>query len=248
MAHVTAPSHLADGALLGAFHLEFFTPMENRSAEYRLRHAVFVEERHWLSGRSDAVGLERDQYDDYSLSFLLRDAASGEPAACQRLILADRLPAGMLTPIEMLLDGRATLGAVDRRAWAEVSRTTIAARYRWGSRACATPAMRAIKHASIAVATATGLDTLFSVSDPRTARLVRRLGFPCHRFGGLVQHHGPRALYRMEMREIRESVPQESRRALCGLTDHARAVIARWPTTAGASRGLACLHATGVSM
>lgn len=233
MACVTTPSHRADG-LLGALRVEFLTPMEDRTDEYRLRYSVFVEERRWLSERRDAPGLEEDTYDEYALSFLLRDATTGEPAACQRLILADRLPPGMRTPVEALVEGHPRPKALDRSAWAEVSRTTIAPIYRWGARASTAPTMRAIKHASIALAAAVGLDTLFSVSDPRTARLIRRLGFPCHQFGRLVHHHGPRALYRMDMREIRESVPAESRQALEALADRARSVIARWPDTGAA--------------
>lgn len=121
--------------------------------------------------------------------------------------------------------GQAMLGRFDRHVWAEVSRTTIAPAYRWGTQAVASPTMRAIKHASIALATAARRTTLFSVSDPRTARLVRRMGVVCHRVGDLVHYHGVRALYRMDMREIADSVPPDQRDTLRQLTDRARAVV-----------------------
>lgn len=212
-------------SLLGAFAVEFSAGTRGRTDEYRLRHSVFVEEREWLAAHPASIRLEHDGYDPYSLSFVLRDLATGEPAACQRLILPDRLPATLTTPFEMLAAGEATLGSLDRRVWAEVSRTTIAPAYRWGAQAAAEPTMRAIKHASIALAAAAGRTTLFSVSDPRTARLVRRMGVVCHRIGDLVDYHGVRALYRMDMCEIADSVPPDLRETLRQLTDRARCVI-----------------------
>lgn len=214
----------APGGFLGAFDVEFFAGRDCRSDEYRLRYSVFVEEREWLAPSASCDGLERDEYDDYSLSFLLRDSQTGTPAACQRLILPDRLPSRLRSPFEALAEAQSLLGTFDRRLWAEVSRTTIAPQYRWGARDNPTPAMRAIKHASIALATAAARSTLFSVSDPRTARLVRRMGFHCHRIGDLVQYHGPRALYRMDMDDIQKSVPLGSREELVALTERARVV------------------------
>lgn len=211
--------------LLGAFDVEFSAGTHGRTDEYRLRHSVFVEEREWLAAHPASVRLEHDDYDAYSLSFVLRDPATGEPAACQRLILPDRLPASLTTPFEMLTVGQGALGGLARHAWAEVSRTTVAPAYRWGAQAVAVPAMRAIKHASIALATAAGRTTLFSVSDPRTARLVRRMGVVCHRIGDLVDYHGVRALYRMDMREIADTVPPGLQDRLRQLTDRARSVI-----------------------
>jgi N-acyl-L-homoserine lactone synthetase len=217
----------ADSPLLGQFTVEFCAGNTCREDEYRLRHAVFVEERRWLPDVLASSRLERDQFDDGSAAFLLRNAATGEPAACQRFILPDRLPAGLVTPIEQLTgDRNVNFGSLPRGSWAEVSRSTVAPHYRWGARLATMPAMRAIKHASIALAAAFGRSILFSVSDIRTARLTRRMGFPLHQIGDAFEYHGPRAPFKIDMTEVRESVPLFLRDGLNALVAEARAAVA----------------------
>jgi len=210
--------------VLGRFEVEFFTPFDSRIDEFSLRHAVFVEEYGWLAPDPAGTRQERDEYDASAVSFLLRDRTTGEPAACQRFILPDRVPAGISLPVERLSHGVVGEG-LDRAAWAEVSRTTVAARYRWGSESNEVPALMGIKFASLALAAAIERDTIFSVSDPRTARLVRRAGIDCHRIGPVFQYHGSRTIYRLDMPATRATVRDADRVALEGLTLRARAAL-----------------------
>jgi len=149
---------------------------------------------------------------------VLKDAATGEVAACQRFILPDRLPPGLVTNVERLAGGAdAHFRSLPLDAWAEVSRSTIAPRFRWGASGTALPALVAIKYASIALAVAFHRSTLFSFSDPRTARLTRRLGFRLHQVGELVDFHGPRAPFRIELAELLRSVPPDMQETLSHL-------------------------------
>jgi hypothetical protein len=66
--------------------------------------------------------------------------------------------------------------------------------------------MVAIKYASIALAVALERTVLFTVSDPRTARLTRRMGFELHQVGQFVDFHGRRGIFRIDVAEVMASV------------------------------------------
>src|SRR5262245_55805365 len=93
-------SHTGIG--IGPFIVEFAAGRADREDEYRLRHAVFVEEYAWLE--SQGASRERDQFDDASCAFVVRDRETGDAAACQRFILPDLLDAGVPTNIERFAD------------------------------------------------------------------------------------------------------------------------------------------------
>ena len=214
MAHA-ATTVIETGALLiGPYTVEFAFGSSSRLDEYRLRYRLFVEEHHWLNG--DEESIEHDEYDVASCAFLLRDRRSGQPAACQRLILPDHLPAGLCTNVERFTPGfTRECGNLPSSSWAEVSRTSVAREFRFGARTAELPAMKAIKYASIALAVAFERHALFSCSDQRTARLIRRLGFDMHQIGLPFDFHGERVSYRIDMTEVRHSVPSE----MCGPLD-----------------------------
>jgi N-acyl amino acid synthase of PEP-CTERM/exosortase system len=206
---------MARDLLIGPFTVEYAFGAAPRTDEYRLRYRVFVEEHPWLSAGALPDRLERDEFDDACCSVLLRDAETGEAAACQRLILPERLVPGLRTQIERLFQPLPGVTVVDfnrlpRHSWAEVSRSTIAPKYRWGSStASSLPAMAAITYASIALAVAVGRTTLFSVSDVRTMRLVRRLGFALRQIGSVINYHGKRAPFSIDVHDVLRSVPSE---------------------------------------
>jgi len=201
---------------VGPFQVEYAVGLVPRLDEYRLRYSVFVEERQWLSGQVAQNGLERDEFDEACCAFLLRDACTGEAVACQRYILPERLPLRLRTNVEMLASRfGGDIGSLPRSSWAEVSRSTIAPKYRWGGTgATSMPTMAAIKYASVALAVAFGRRSLFSISDLRTARLTRRLGFMLHRVSEPFEFHGKRALFSIDVAEVRRSVPSEMKETL----------------------------------
>jgi N-acyl-L-homoserine lactone synthetase len=216
--------------VLGPYRVEYASGGGPRTDEYRLRYSVFVEERHWKAAGAAAGRLEQDEFDAACCAFLLRDSRSGEAAACQRFILPERLPSGLVTNVERVASDLAVdFGALPRDSWAEVSRSTIAPKYRWGSSATPLPAMVAIKYASIALALALKRRTLFSFSDPRTARLTRRLGFNLHQVGHAVEFHGTRAAFRIDIAEVLASVPPVMQDTLARLVAGAAETIAPGP-------------------
>jgi len=224
--------------LVGPFRVEYTAGSSPRIDEYRLRYSVFVEERQWEPAASFRDRIERDAFDAACCAFLLRDSSTGEAAACQRFILPERVSPGLVTNVERLAGGLdVDLTRLPRSSWAEVSRSTIAPKYRWGSSATSMPAMVAIKYASIALAVALDRTTLFSFSDPRTARLTRRLGFVLHQIGAPVEFHGLRAPYRIDVAEVLRSVPSGMADTLHLLIAAAERVKAR-EASPGRTRGL----------
>jgi len=198
--------------LVGPFAVEYEGGMAPRLDEYRLRYRVFVEEQGWLANVSPDH-LERDEFDTACCSVLLRDADTREAVACQRLILPERLPDGMRTQIERQYQPQpgapiVAFARLPRASWAEVSRTTVAGRH-WGAAATRLPAMVALTYATAALAVTLGRTTLFSMSELRMARLVRRLGFVLRQVGSEVSYHGRRAPFSIDVHEALSAVPPE---------------------------------------
>lgn len=216
-----------DVVTFGPFAVRYAVGMEPRLEEHRLRYNTFVTEHHWEPADACRDGLERDQFDRFSCSALIVDAATGEPAACQRLILPEYLPYGWLTNVERehrplpsgpCIDFKTM--AIDR--WAEASRLAIAPAYRWGSASTSLPAMVAVSYATLALALALGRSTVFTMSDPRTARLTRRMGIAMHQVGQLVDFHGRRGIFRIDLAQVLASTPVEYRPLVERLIDYAR--------------------------
>jgi N-acyl-L-homoserine lactone synthetase len=191
---------------IGPFVVEYAAGRADRAAEYRLRHEVFVEERGYLPAAADRLE-RRDEFDDAAVAVLLRDAATGEAAACQRLILPERLDPAVPTNVERFIDpARFDLAPLPRATWAEVSRTTVAPAWRWRAASGRLTGVHALTCASLALAIACDRTTLLSVSDPSTAALTRRMGFPITRIGATVDFHGARAAFLIDVARVRASL------------------------------------------
>jgi hypothetical protein len=76
------------------------------------------------------------------------------------------------------------------------------------------PGMVPVKYGSLALAIAFGRSTLFSLSEPQTKRLIRKLGFPMVQIGAPVEFHGTRVPFRMSVAEMDRSVPPCDRPAV----------------------------------
>jgi len=198
------------GALsAGPFRFEFASGADPRIAEYQLRYQAFVEEHHWLAPARR--GVECDCFDQFSCAALVTHIESGEAAACQRLILPDRLPPDLSTSVEAVYrpltpDSPPDLTTLPRASWAEVSRLTIAPRFRSGRANSAIPTLAAITYASMALAIALDRYELFSISEPRTPRLLRRLRCEMRQIGEPVDFHGVRAVFRIDVRAVLHAV------------------------------------------
>lgn len=220
--------------VVGPFCVKFATAPNERIDEYRLRYNVYVEEYGFEPRDRCPDGLESDEFDTYSCSMLLYDELTGGLAASQRLILPERLPNGLSTNLERLYAPLADYPLIDfvhipRDRWCEASRTTVAPAYRWGAAKRAMPAMVGLKLASIALARALERSTLFSLSDPRTVRLNRRMGVSMVQIGEDVDFHGRRAPFLMDVAAMDNNVRDCHREDLEGLV---RAAI-RWRSQCG---------------
>lgn len=210
MPHLTCT--LVHGPSIGPFAVEFSAGDSPRRDEYTLRHRVFVEEHRWLEPAVSGEPLERDEFDHGACACLLREEATGEVVACQRLILPDRLPPGHPTPVEQFTPGfELQVGHLHDEAWAEVSRTCIARPYRCGRRHADVPASTALQVATLALAVALGRPTLFSYSERATARLLRRIGIAMESIGPAIEYHGRRVPYRIDVAAVLDTLPR-----LCG--------------------------------
>lgn len=217
-----------DDVAFGPFLVQYSAGTDPRFAEYRLRYDAFVEEHQWESATACPDRLERDEFDRFSCSALIVDAATGAAAACQRLILPELLPDGWLTNAERKCPAfpeRAGVGVpVSRRAWVEASRLTIAPAYRWGSARVAVPTIVAVSYASLALALALDRTVVFTVSDPRTARLTRRIGISMRQVGATFSFHGTRAVFQIELGDVLRTIPRNWHASVERLIEHAR----RW--------------------
>jgi N-acyl-L-homoserine lactone synthetase len=214
----------------GPFYIRYAAGTEPRTEEYRLRYDAFVEEHHWESPEAHRDRLERDEFDSICCSTLVIDSATGGAAACQRLILPEYLPAGRLTNAEREYRPLPTIPAIDfaampRFAWAEASRLTIARDYRWGSARTPMPAIVAVSYASLALALALDRTELFTISDPRTARLTRRIGIAMRQVGAVIDFHGMRAVFEIELAQVLGAVPAGWQPLVERLIDSARQVV-----------------------
>lgn len=223
-----------DGLHAGAFRVAFAVGLQDRTPEYRLRHRAFAEEHDWEIRASD--GLEHDAYDAYSCSTLLVDPACERAAACQRLVLPDWLPRHQ--PANVVREHRPfsppsaadDLRTLPRRAWAEVSRLTIAPEYRHGSAGAPLRAMETVTYATLALAIALDRAVLFSMSDVRTARLSRRMGVVMHQIGAETDFHGLRATFRIDVHDVAAGIPPPWRPMVARLVEGAaHAVRGRVP-------------------
>lgn len=222
--------HVTDDLAFGPFHIRYAAGTEPRLEEYRLRYDAFVEEHHWESPDACRDRLERDEFDAISCSALVIDSTTGDAAACQRLILPEHLAEGRLTNAEREYRPLPSMPAIDfatmpRFAWAEASRLTIARDYRWGSARTALPAIVAVSYASLALALALGRTVLFTISDPRTARLTRRIGISMRQVGSVVDFHGRRAVFEIELAQVLGAVPAGWQPLVERLIDNARQAV-----------------------
>lgn len=96
-----------------------------REALYRLRYHVYCEEYSYLDKNKFPDHMERDEYDEYSDNFIIRDKDE-QIAACVRVILNS--PLGF--PIEKHFKLEIDTGLIDPRGLVEISRLIVAKKYR----------------------------------------------------------------------------------------------------------------------
>lgn len=180
---------------------------------FRIRHKVYCEELGFEPLRDN--GMETDGYDVHSLHILIRSVTTGEYVGCIRLARPDPARPAQLLPFEQTCAGTLDRSLIDpaalpRHAIAEVSRLAVLAAYRRrkGESHSAFPGSQrdfgshtqprfpyltaGLYLGMIATAAHHGIDTLFTLTEPRLARHLAALGVKVRQIGGGVEHRGRR--------------------------------------------------------
>jgi N-acyl amino acid synthase of PEP-CTERM/exosortase system len=180
---------------------------------YRVRHQVYCEDLNFESVRSD--GREYDEYDPYSLHFLLRNVQTNESVGCARLIRPRAEDLYHPLPFETACADSLDRSIIDprslvRQSIAEVSRLAVVSRYRRrkgeanhaftiSDEDFGTQLLPRFPYIPISLYLTTfelarlnKIDTLFVLTEERLARHFLKLGFSLKFIGDPVEHHGRR--------------------------------------------------------
>lgn len=212
------------------FTLELATTPTQLEAVYRIRYRVYCEEFRYESAEAFPRQMESDEFDARSRHCLVSHKASGMPAGCARLVLADER---QLMPMEKFC-----LSAIDqpmirafdgkRHTLCEFSRLGVdgAFRRRMGERESRFGEISALdcskreQRTFSLIAVATILSALamsdiigrrhcFAMMEPFLPRLLRRSGLIVQPAGSEIEYHGARSPYYFETRQIVSGMAQE---------------------------------------
>jgi len=212
------------------FTLELATTPLQLEQVYKVRYRVYCEEFKYESAESFPQQLESDEFDAFSRHCMVVHKASGMPAGCARLVLADE---HSLMPMEKFcgsaidahliraFDGR-------RQSICEFSRLGVdgAFRRRPGERESRFGEISALDcskreqrtFSMIAVATilaALAMSELihrphcFAMMESFLPRLLRRSGMVVQSAGRETEYHGARSPYCWETREVISNLAKE---------------------------------------
>lgn len=212
------------------FNLELATTPSQLENVYRIRYRVYCEEFRYESADAFPDQMESDEFDAVARHCLVMHKASGMPAGCARLVLADER---QLMPMEKFC-----LSAIDadkirafdgkRETICEFSRLGVdgAFRRRMGERESRFGEISALdcskreQRTFSLIAVATILSALamseiigrrhcFAMMEPFLPRLLRRSGLIVQPAGREIEYHGARSPYYFETREIVSGMADE---------------------------------------
>lgn len=212
------------------FSLELATTPTQLEAVYRIRYRVYCEEFRYEPADAFPLQLESDDFDAKSRHCLVWHRASGMPAGCARLVLADE---SQLMPMEKFC-----LSAIDeeklrafedkRHTICEFSRLGVdgAFRRRQGEREsrfgeisaldCSKREQRTFSLIAVAtILSALALSEMigrrhcFAMMEPFLPRLLRRSGMIVQPAGREIEYHGARSPYYFETGEIVSGMAEE---------------------------------------
>ncbi|THF60497.1 PEP-CTERM/exosortase system-associated acyltransferase [Pseudothauera rhizosphaerae] len=185
-----------------------------RDRVYRIRHEVYCEELGFEPERPDRR--ETDEYDAQSLHCLLTTNADPEqPVGCTRLVLTSQDDPDAPLPFEHTCEATLDRRIIDparlpRERIAEVSRLAVRGTYRrrrgeartavaindedfgQGDRPRFPYIPIGLYLGAVALASRSGIDTLFVLTEPRLASHFAKLGVEIRQIGGGVEHRGLR--------------------------------------------------------
>ncbi len=211
---MTGPQSRLTENFLRYFDVHLAVTEEQKRNVYRIRYRVYCQEFGYEPIENFPDGLERDEYDDHSLSCLITHRSSGIPAGCVRLVPAlDHEPLPLEKYCLEALDRRFIDGlGVPRSRLCEISRLAVdgAFRRRAGETAtrfgevdaldCSRQERRTFSIiavaaflASTALTEVSGRTNVLAMMEPFLPRLLKRSGIFFQRAGRDIEYHGLRA-------------------------------------------------------
>lgn len=209
---------------------------------FGLRYQVYCRELGWERAVDCLGGFERDAFDGRAQHALLIHHASGEVAACVRVVMPDAHDTKADFPFEALIGRAAFLppagmaGTFARRdAFCEISRFAVAADFRrrvgdgdapLGWPPCGAPVNACDRRSSeplvvyglILAATAmfmeSGQGFAYALMSTELERLIRQCDLPFARLAGPFEHHGARNLYLISRTDVQRRMGVEALRLL----------------------------------
>ncbi len=218
------PSGMPETSAFGR-HFEIIPAVDAPTcdAAHRIRHAVYCEDLPFEPIRPD--GRERDEYDSHALHCLLRHRASDQFMGVTRLVLPPPAPADGPLPFERTCGAALYRGELDparlpRERIAEVSRLAVLREFRRRRGEAGSPLPLSEEDfgtplqprcpfipiglylGAIALAQKLGIDTLFTLTEPRLALHFARFGVPVIQIGEGVEHRGLRIPSMIRINEV----------------------------------------------
>ena len=198
-----------------------------RDEVFRLRHRVYCEDLGYETPRAD--GREMDEFDDKAIHLLLHYLPTDEFMGCARLVRPLTNHSDGLLPFEhicrdVLYPEFMGAFASCRNSIAEVSRLAVESKFRRRRGEKRRPAplsahdfgddlrprfpylVLGLYLGIVAAAQATGIRSLFLLSEPRLATHFSRLGVAITRIGGEVEHRGTRVPSHMDVDSVVEGL------------------------------------------
>ena len=219
-------STLAD-TFLRYFTVELAITERQKRAIYHIRYRVYCEEFGYEPLDRFPDQLERDEYDDHSLSCLITHKSSGIPAGCVRLVPAlEGVPLPLEKYCEKSLD-RAWLEGLglERSTMCEISRLAVDGAFRRRAGEAATrfgevEALGCSLHerrtfsviavaaflAATALTEVSGRTNALAMMEPFLPRLLKRSGILFRRAGEDIEYHGLRAPFFNTTQDVLENM------------------------------------------
>ena len=205
-----------------------------REEVFRIRYEVYCKELHYEDVSNFTDGLEHDSFDERSRHCLLLHRPSNTYAGCVRMVFNEKQVPDQLLPFEKncgysLRREAIELAMREREYVGEASRLAVTANFRRRKSDAESPlgeisdAQRSIdedkrKFSCIApglylaaadIGLRAGLKGVFAMMEPRLVRHLIRFGIHFQQIGDIVDYHGPRAAYYVNLGTLYEGLTPE---------------------------------------
>lgn len=209
------------------FEIVIADTTELREEVYKLRYNVYCLDMHFENAQDYPTQMESDQFDAHSIHVLLRHRTSNTYAGTVRLVNNYTTQPIPQLPIELHCKDKINsdvfdFNKMDRTRFGEISRLAVAPQFRKRTGESHTPhgvcdaainqfteyEKRIFPHIALGLYLACGsivlqqqLDTAVVMMEPRLARHMRLFGIHCIQAGEVVEYHGLRSAFVIDIKD-----------------------------------------------